>query len=658
MSGANPCAIQDPNNPHRSAAVRATGATNSLDVAIVDSAGNQINTFGGSGGTAQADKSTFTEGTTNITPVGGVFNEVIAADPTEDQAACARITPKRAIHVNLRDNAGAEVSVGGGTQFDEGTAHVSGDKLTLAGVVQQTADTALSADGSRSLLQVDASGFLKVNIKAGSGGGVTHVDDAPFAPATDDGVPIFGFFDDVTPDSVDEGDAGAVRMSGNRNLYMRIRDNAGNERGANVTAANELNVLASAQPGVDIGDLTVNNAAGASAVNIQDGGNSITVDGTVSVSGTVTVDSELPAAIALADNASNPTAPAVGAFGMVWDGAGWDRLTGTSADGALVNLGTNNDVIGAKANNGGVPGSTNLGVLAAVAGAGAPTYTEGNQACLSTDLSGNLRTTVNGVVQVVGDDAHDAPVVGDPVLIGGRASAAAPADVSADGDAVRAWRLRNGAAAVVVTAAGALIGGDAANGLDVDVTRLPSIPAGTNNIGDVDVLSIAAGDNNIGNVDVVTLPPLVAGTANIGDVDVLTLPPLVAGTALIGRVNPEPQTSGGLSISRTLSAASTNATSVKASAGQVYTIYAHNSNAAIRFLKLYNKASAPTVGTDTPVMTLPIPGNTAGAGFVFDTGGMGVAFATGIALALTTGVADSDTGAVAANEIVINLLYK
>jgi len=35
------------------------------------------------------------------------------------------------------------------------------------------------------------------------------------------------------------------------------------------------------QPGVDIGDVTINNAAGASAVNIQDGGNVITVDGTV-----------------------------------------------------------------------------------------------------------------------------------------------------------------------------------------------------------------------------------------------------------------------------------------------------------------------------------------------------------------------------------------
>lgn len=36
-----------------------------------------------------------------------------------------------------------------------------------------------------------------------------------------------------------------------------------------------------ANSGVDIGDVTVNNGSGAAAVNIQDGGNSITVDGTV-----------------------------------------------------------------------------------------------------------------------------------------------------------------------------------------------------------------------------------------------------------------------------------------------------------------------------------------------------------------------------------------
>lgn len=61
-------------------------------------------------------------------------------------------------------------------------------------------------------------------------------------------------------------------------------------------------------------------------------------------SGSWTVDTELPTAAALAENASNPTAPAVGAFGMVWDGSGWDRTPGNSTDGMLVNLGTNNDI--------------------------------------------------------------------------------------------------------------------------------------------------------------------------------------------------------------------------------------------------------------------------------------------------------------------------
>ena len=58
----------------------------------------------------------------------------------------------------------------------------------------------------------------------------------------------------------------------------------------------------------------------------------------------------------------------------------------------------------------------------------------------------------------------------------------------------------------------------------VSLASLPALAAGSNNIGDVDILSIAAGDNNIGNVDVVTLPALAAGTNNIGDVDVLTVP--------------------------------------------------------------------------------------------------------------------------------------
>jgi hypothetical protein len=114
---------------------------------------------------------------------------------------------------------------------------------------------------------------------------------------------------------------------------------------------------------------------------------------------------------------------------------------------------------------------------------------------------------------VSGPTAHDAVGTStNPVLTGGYASAAAPADVSADGDAVRGWHLRNGAAATVITAGGALIGGDAANGLDVDVTRLPALVAGSALIGKVGIDQTTPGTTN--RVDIGAALP--AGTNVIG----------------------------------------------------------------------------------------------------------------------------------------------
>jgi hypothetical protein len=107
---------------------------------------------------------------------------------------------------------------------------------------------------------------------------------------------------------------------------------------------------------------------------------------------------------------------------------------------------------------------------------------------------------------------------------------------------------------------------------------------------------------------------------------------------------------------RRISTASTNAVNVKASAGTLYMIHAVNLNAAVRYLKLYNTASAPTVGTDTPVATFAIPASTTGAGFTVQFG-PGFDFSTGISYAMTTGAADSDTGNVAANEIFLVGVY-
>jgi hypothetical protein len=80
---------------------------------------------------------------------------------------------------------------------------------------------------------------------------------------------------------------------------------------------------------------------------------------------------------------------------------------------------------------------------------------------------------IEGDPLVQGLTAHDAAGSStNPVAVGGYASAAAPTDVSTDVDIVRAWFLKNGAQVFGIQAAGALIGGDAANGLDVDVTRV------------------------------------------------------------------------------------------------------------------------------------------------------------------------------------------
>jgi len=99
------------------------------------------------------------------------------------------------------------------------------------------------------------------------------------------------------------------------------------------------------------------------------------------------------------------------------------------------------------------------------------------------------------------------------------------------------------------------------------------------------------------------------------------------------------------------SAATTNATSVKASAGTLYQLAATNNGAAVCFLKLYNKASAPTVGTDTPISVISIPAS--GIPVSIDLGALGYRFTTGIALALTNLIADSDTTAIAASQVKV-----
>lgn len=93
------------------------------------------------------------------------------------------------------------------------------------------------------------------------------------------------------------------------------------------------------------------------------------------------------------------------------------------------------------------------------------------------------------------------------------------------------------------------------------------------------------------------------------------------------------------------SAASTNAAVIKASAGNLYEITISNVTTTAAYVKLFNKSTAPTVGTDVPILTIPAP---AGVTTVLDLGSLGKRFAAGISLAITAAAAASDTAATVA----------
>ena len=122
---------------------------------------------------------------------------------------------------------------------------------------------------------------------------------------------------------------------------------------------------------------------------------------------------------------------------------------------------------------------------------------------------------------------------------------------------------------------------------------------------------------------------------------------------------PQPHTAGGLSIFRSLDLDETEE-EVKATAGCVHAVWATNLATTTRFLKFYNATAANVVvGTTTPVITIALPGNTSDdISAHFTGGGYGIGFDTAITVAATTGIADNDTGAPAANDVLVNIFFK
>lgn len=172
------------------------------------------------------------------------------------------------------------------------------------------------------------------------------------------------------------------------------------------------------------------------------------------------------------------------------------------------------------------------------------TSTDGDYSALAVDSKGRLFTVVDQPLPAGTNNIGDVDVLTLPTI---------------------------GQLPVALAAGGGLKVEGVAGGVaqPVSLASLPALAAGTNNIGDVDVLTmpvVQVGDNSgslttdstqlpaalaanggmkvegvaggvAQPVSLATLPALVAGTANIGDVDVLTLPALPAGSNNIGDVD-------------------------------------------------------------------------------------------------------------------------
>jgi len=179
------------------------------------------------------------------------------------------------------------------------------------------------------------------------------------------------------------------------------------------------------QPGVDIGDVTVNNAAGAAAVNIQDGGNSITVDGTVSITANSSVNLNQigGTAVSTSNGATN---------------AGTLRVTLSNDSSGQVSLAAGAQIIGSLAANQSVNNAQISGTAMSVNNGNSDAGTQ--RVTLSADGTGQVRLAAGSatigaltanqsvnLAQVAGGTAITSGVTGSQAVGGDTASATADA---------------------------------------------------------------------------------------------------------------------------------------------------------------------------------------------------------------------------------------
>jgi len=105
------------------------------------------------------------------------------------------------------------------------------------------------------------------------------------------------------------------------------------------------------------------------------------------------------------------------------------------------------------------------------------------------------------------------------------------------------------------------------------------------------------------------------------------------------------------------SGATTNGALILTGSSGLSAFYATNEGASAAYVKLYNKATAPTVGSDVPEMIITVPAAAAGVpgAAMLPMGFHGFRFALGLGIAITRNAVFSDTTAIGAGEVKVKL---
>lgn len=185
-----------------------------------------------------------------------------------------------------------------------------------------------------------------------------------------------------------------------------------------------------------------------------------------------------------------------------------------------------------------------------------------------------------------------------------------------------------------------------------------------------------SGTWNITNISgTVSLPTGAATAANqateissLATIATNTGAAIPAGSALIGKVGLDqttPGTTNGVAVTAAplggatggtiLSAASNNSTSIKASAGTLYSFSFLQTTTTLMDVRFYDTASAPTCSSATGMkLNFVVQSNTITPGGTFNFGSTGVAFTTGIGICITGANANNDNTNAATG---LNVIY-